>query len=166
MSGLPPQDFAPEAAGFPEQGLPAPQQNPEQPQQPQARVPQDESESVTIAKAVDGLQSPDFDVMLQNVIVLRKLLSRPQNPPAQEIFDLAAVPVLTDMLSDDAHAKLQLEALWALTNIASTNLTRYLTINDPPLCRNIIPQAVRLLQSPSSDVAEQAVWCVRTDAVT
>jgi HEAT-like repeat len=57
------------------------------------------------------------------------------------------------MRTDDFS--LQFEALWSLTNVASTNYTSY--VADQP---NAIHNMVCLLKSPCAEVREQSAWCL------
>eukprot|EP00971_Amphidinium_carterae_P025494 503089-Amphidinium_carterae.1 len=49
----------------------------------------------------------------------RKLLSLSEDPPIQDTIDKGLVPIYVSYLYEDAHPALQLEAAWALTNIAA-----------------------------------------------
>ena len=66
----------------------------------------------------------------------RKMLSRERNPPIQMMIEHGIVPLLVTVLEKMDYPKLQFEAAWALTNIASgsseetgvrTNLIHMLT---------------------------------------
>jgi hypothetical protein len=50
--------------------------------------------------------------------------------------------------------KLQIEAAWALTNIASTDRTKLVVEG------GALPQLIRLLMSGNSDIREQCAWCL------
>eukprot|EP01128_Nolandella_sp_AFSM9_P005515 TRINITY_DN2666_c0_g1_i1.p1 TRINITY_DN2666_c0_g1~~TRINITY_DN2666_c0_g1_i1.p1 ORF type:complete len:528 (-),score=151.94 TRINITY_DN2666_c0_g1_i1:164-1747(-) len=87
---------------------------------------------------------------------IRGLLSSEDNPPIQEVISTGIVPDLVEFLKRDNQPKLQFEAAWALTNIASGNSdqTRYV------LDQNAVPQFVRLLRSNAANVREQAIWAL------
>ncbi len=53
------------------------------------------------------------------VIGLRKILSVEDGPPIQVVIDANLVPRLLEFIKQDIELHLQLEAAWALTNIAS-----------------------------------------------
>jgi len=66
------------------------------------------------------------------------------------------VPKLVEFLSRDAQRRLQFEATWALTNIASgTSANTTLVVN-----LGALPPLIRLLDSPSVEIREQAVWAL------
>jgi len=91
---------------------------------------------------------------------LRKLLSTEQNPESviDAVLASGVAPSLVKILDPpyDGNPKLQLEASWALTNIASGS-SNQLTALDELGC---VPRFVRLLSSPSDDVKEQCVWAL------
>ena len=110
----------------------------------------------------DGCRSGDEQSRFKSTQGVRKLLSRVQDPPVSEVVAAGLVPVLHGMLGDNSKPQLQFEALWALTNVASSNLTGAVCDENPgnPLHCNCVPDCVRLLSSPSPDVKEQAIWCL------
>lgn len=84
----------------------------------------------------------------------RKIMSVENNPPVHEVLNSGALPFLIHMLSMVDDEKVQFEAAWALTNIASTDQTS--TIVDA----GAVPPLVNLLTSASADVREQSAWCL------
>lgn len=93
---------------------------------------------------------------LECVIGLRKLLSIEKQPPIDEVIGSGVVPHLVQLLAIDAVPKLQFEAAWCLTNIASGTSAQTRTIAEA----NAIPAFVRLLSSPADDTREQAIWAL------
>ena len=69
------------------------------------------------------------------------------------MINAGVVPRLIYFLSKDNQPQLQFEALWALTNIASGNSEETSCVVD----NGAIPQFIRLLESPSIDVADQGI---------
>ncbi|KAF0698767.1 Aste57867_10625 [Aphanomyces stellatus] len=109
-----------------------------------------------LPEMVEQVNSQDIDLQLGAVTKFRKLLSIENNPPIQEVINLNVVPLFTNFLKADNHPKLQFEAAWGLTNIASgtSDHTRIVIQN------GAVPLFVRLLMSPNDEVREQAVWAL------
>ncbi|OQS02580.1 importin alpha-2 subunit, partial [Thraustotheca clavata] len=109
-----------------------------------------------LPEMVEQVHSSDIEVQLQAVTKFRKLLSIENNPPIQEVINMNVVPLFTTFLSYEQHPKLQFEAAWALTNIASgtSEHTRIVIEN------GAVERFVRLLMSPNDEVREQAVWAL------
>jgi|TARA_B110000208_G_scaffold106876_1_gene132699 hypothetical protein len=82
------------------------------------------------------------------------MLSRDQDPPALEVMRSGVLPhLVTHLMAHDAP-KLQFEAAWALTNIASTDHTH--AVADA----GAVGPMVQLMKSPHADVREQCMWCL------
>jgi HEAT repeat protein len=109
-----------------------------------------------IPQLVAMIASEDPAVQLDCVTQFRRLLSIERNPPIQEVIDAEVVPRLVEFLTHDHHSALQFEAAWTLTNIAS-GTTKH---TNRVIQHGAIGQFVRLLESQSEDVREQAVWAL------
>lgn len=109
---------------------------------------------------VQGVRSSDPVIQLDCTRKIRKLLSKEDNPPAMIIIEKGLVPVLVNFLRCVDNPKLQFEAAWALTNIASTEHTEFITRDEPPFKCNAVPFLAALMRSPNPDVREQSCWCL------
>ena len=103
---------------------------------------------------VEGLRSDDLAAQVMNLKGFRRLLSAENNPPVQECIDCGAIPLFINFLQRVDSTDLQFEAAWALTNIASTNMTSVI------VDMGAVPHLVALLDSASPDVREQAAWAL------
>ena len=72
----------------------------------------------------------------------------------QKCIDLGAIPYFVSFLQRFDSTDLQFEASWALTNIASTAMTRVVVDS------GAVPHLVTLLNSPTAEVREQCAWCL------
>jgi len=93
------------------------------------------------------------DSLLEALQGFRRLLSLAENPPVKDVIDCGALPIFVQLLQypDD---RMKFEAAWALTNVASSDLT--------PVVVEIgaVPSLVQLLLSSNADVREQSAWCL------
>eukprot|EP01117_Protostelium_nocturnum_P003800 TRINITY_DN15063_c0_g1_i1.p1 TRINITY_DN15063_c0_g1~~TRINITY_DN15063_c0_g1_i1.p1 ORF type:complete len:528 (-),score=216.69 TRINITY_DN15063_c0_g1_i1:261-1844(-) len=101
-------------------------------------------------------QTANVEVQLQAVTHVRKLLSIEKNPPIAQIIEAGLVPKLVELLGYFAQPKIQFEAAWALTNIASGSSDQTAIV----ISNGAVPKFISLLTCPDSDLAEQAVWAL------
>jgi len=87
---------------------------------------------------------------------IRKLLSIEREPPIKAVIDSGVVTRLIQFLQFDQYDRLQFEAAWALTNIASGTAENTAVV----IRYGAVPIFVRLLQSKSAEVQEQAIWAL------
>ena len=87
---------------------------------------------------------------------IRRLLCIEELPPIDEVIAAGAVPLLVRMLDRDENPRLQFEAAWALSNIASGTTAHTQAV----VAEGAVPHFVRLLDSESEGVREQAVWAL------
>jgi importin subunit alpha-1 len=106
-------------------------------------------------------KSHDFAQQFAAVRAVRKLLSKENNPPIQDVIDSGAVPHLVQLIKPGvARATLQFEATWALTNIVSGNSSHTQIVIDA----GALPFFAQLLHLPNQQVREQAVWALGNTA--
>ncbi|UJR25714.1 hypothetical protein I4U23_007065 [Adineta vaga] len=101
-------------------------------------------------------QCEDPVMRFEAVRSLRKLLSSGHHPPIDEMIQLNFLPLFIHYLTFDDYPDLQFEAAWALTNIASGDAHQTQAVANA----DAFPHLMRLLQSPHSNIREQAVWAL------
>jgi importin subunit alpha-6/7 len=84
------------------------------------------------------------------------MLSVERDPPIQQCIDAGLVPAFINYLQAHEYPKLQFEAAWALTNIASgsTEQTHFV------IRSGAVPLLIQLLMSQDVQVREQAIWAI------
>eukprot|EP01068_Selenidium_serpulae_P013171 Selendium_serpulae@DN5934_c0_g1_i4.p1 len=105
---------------------------------------------------VEGVFSADKQQQLEATQKFRQLLSIEDVPPIQQVIDAQVVPHFVQFLKRDDEPRLQFEAAWALTNIASGTHDQTLEV----IKHDAVPLFVKLLSSPEAEVREQAVWAL------
>ncbi|WLF80888.1 Importin alpha subunit (Karyopherin alpha subunit) (Serine-rich RNA polymerase I suppressor protein) [Lodderomyces elongisporus] len=109
-----------------------------------------------LPKMLEMIQAPDFDSQLAATVKFRQILSREHNPPIDLVIESGVIPTLVEFMKSDHPDMLQLEAAWALTNIASGNSQQTRIVVEA----NAVPLFVQLLFSQSLEVKEQAIWAL------
>jgi importin subunit alpha-6/7 len=90
------------------------------------------------------------------MIGIRKILSIAENPPIQAVIDAGLIPKMIAYVKQTEYPQLQLEATWALTNVASGTNIQCQSIID----KGGIPLFVDLLKSSNMGIVEQAIWAI------
>ncbi|XP_037038020.1 importin subunit alpha isoform X2 [Bradysia coprophila] len=103
-----------------------------------------------------GMDSASVEHIFDAVQSTRKMLSRERQPPIDLMIRHGIVPKLVTFLDYSDDTNLQFEAAWALTNIASGTSAQTMAVVDA----GAVDKFIRLLSSPSPNVAEQAVWAL------
>jgi importin subunit alpha-1 len=102
------------------------------------------------------LNTGDEPLQLEAVSQFRKMLSKEESPPINEVIANNLVPVFIRYLAYEANPRLQFEAAWALTNIASGTSANTKVVIEA----GAVPMFAHLLDSTDPDVREQAVWAL------
>ncbi|CAL1688985.1 unnamed protein product [Lasius platythorax] len=111
---------------------------------------------LSIDEIVDGINSSNETTQLIATQSCRKLLSREKDPPINDIIQGGIVPRCIELLDCDHNIRLQFEAAWVLTNIASGTSEQTQSV----IKHGAVPKLVKLLKSMSPYVREQAVWAL------
>ena len=108
------------------------------------------------ADILSKLQNPDREVQFAAVQTVRRILSKERQPPIEMVINAGIVPHLMKYLQYSQDHKIQFEAAWALTNIASGNSEQTRVIVEA----GSVPLFIKLLSSPLTNICEQAVWAL------
>ncbi|ODV98330.1 hypothetical protein PACTADRAFT_83624 [Pachysolen tannophilus NRRL Y-2460] len=108
-----------------------------------------------LPRMMEQITSSEFDNQLAATVKFRQILSREHNPPIDLVIQSGVVPILVELMKDQREL-LQLEAAWALTNIASGSSDQTKVVVES----GAVPIIVNLLYSPSMEVKEQAIWAL------
>jgi len=105
---------------------------------------------------IAAINEPNILRQHYGMIGVRKILSVPENPPIQAVIDSGLVPRMIEYVKQSEYPQLQLEATWALTNVASGTTVQCQSIID----KGGIPLFVELLKSSNPGILEQAIWAI------
>lgn len=103
---------------------------------------------------INLLYTGNDDQKLNTLTLVRKMLSSDDFPPIAKVVEANLLPVFVQFLYRTDNHRMQFEAAWALTNVASGESEYTKAVIDA----NAIPPLIALLDSPHEDVKEQAVW--------
>lgn len=109
-----------------------------------------------LPKMMEMIHSQDFEDTLAATVKFRQVLSREHNPPIDLVIQLGVIPTLVEFMKEGHADILQLEAAWALTNIASGSSEQTRVVVE----QGAVPYFVQLLYSASLEVKEQAIWAL------
>merc|ERR1712130_99844 len=109
-----------------------------------------------INQLIAGINGDSPVDRLNATIEFRRMLSVEDSPPIQDVIDAGVVPRLMKFLEFSSEEKLQFEAAWTITNIASGTTSHTKCVVD----YGGIGHFVNLLSSSNAEVCEQAVWAL------
>jgi len=112
-----------------------------------------------LPRYVEGCYTAHSAAHLECTTKIRELLSFATNVPIEQVMASGVVPRMIDFLSFREAPKLQLEALWVLTNMASSDNPQYTAQivtsgGIPPII------AVLTFDCTSYSLQEQALWAL------
>ena len=99
-------------------------------------------------------RSEDAARQLEGVVFIRRLLSKESSPPVEAVLRANVLPRLVALLASATDAKLQFEAAWAITNIASTEYTRHV------VDAGAVAPLVAGMMSADATLRDQCIWCI------
>lgn len=106
-----------------------------------------------LAAYVEDVRSSDPVAQFRGTQEIRKLLSKEKDPPVGAVLQANVLARFVEFLAT-GDEKLQFEAAWAVTNIASTDFTH--TVVEA----GAVPVLAGLLRSSNPEVREQCAWCL------
>eukprot|EP00979_Chaetoceros_neogracilis_P017738 scaffold10267_cov270-Chaetoceros_neogracile.AAC.36 len=106
----------------------------------------------TLVTVFQNVSATEDDI-LNSITGFRKMLSVENSPPVAEVIEANMIAKFVQLLTH-SNEKIQFEAAWALTNVASTEFTRTVVEH------GALPYLVQLLMSGNADVREQSAWCL------
>lgn len=111
---------------------------------------------VLIEEQRQAIIGSDAELQLKAVQEFRRLLSIEKSPPIQQVIEAGVVPIFVEFLQRNHNPSLQIEAAWALTNIASGASEHTHVVIDA----GALPIFVQLLLSLNEDLREQTTWAL------
>ncbi|CCC71063.1 hypothetical protein NCAS_0G01760 [Naumovozyma castellii] len=109
-----------------------------------------------LPQMVQQIQSNDLQEQLNATVKFRQILSREVSPPIDLVIQTGIIPRFVEFMNENQPELLQLEAAWALTNIASGSSQQTATVVEA----GAVPLFIQLLYTGSVEVQEQAIWAL------
>mmetsp|Transcript_5216 Transcript_5216/g.15597 ORF Transcript_5216/g.15597 Transcript_5216/m.15597 type:complete len:539 (+) Transcript_5216:58-1674(+) len=109
-----------------------------------------------LPKFIRGVFSDNIEEQFNSTVKIRELLSMAESPPIHQVVQGGVVPAFVQFLMMEQYPKMQFEAAWALTNIASGTSSQTQIVIEA----GAVPVFVRLLSATKEEVREQAVWAL------
>ncbi|GCB65065.1 hypothetical protein scyTo_0014848 [Scyliorhinus torazame] len=109
--------------------------------------------NVSLEEIVKNATNENQEIQLRGVQAARELVSSDYAPPIGDLVNSGIFPILIHCLEQDHNHQLQLEAVWALANIAYGPSEH----TDAVIKSNAVPLLLRLLGCFHQDVCEQAL---------
>mmetsp|Transcript_64472 Transcript_64472/g.179365 ORF Transcript_64472/g.179365 Transcript_64472/m.179365 type:complete len:624 (-) Transcript_64472:190-2061(-) len=122
----------------------------------------DEARGPCLQGLVAAIASPETEAgpLLAALTELRNLLSTQMSPPIQVVVDLGGAEALIRKLVDGSSPAVQLEAAWALTNLACGTTAQTTRLVDA----GVVEAFFTALQSPAiverPELCEQCLWAL------
>lgn len=88
------------------------------------------------------------------IVKLRKCLSAQIGTPIEKALQLGVLPYLIELVKQDQHPQLKVQATWCITNLATGTSAQTQKLVD----KGVIPLFIQLLSKADLDLVEQAVW--------
>jgi len=107
-----------------------------------------------LTKLSQATLSNDPTIQLEATTQLRRILSIEKHPPIADVIKTGVVPRLVQFLTFEITPKLQYEAAWALTNIASGSSEQTMVV----INSGAVPLFVKMMNASDEEMREQAVW--------
>ena len=98
----------------------------------------------------------DFNVLFA-VVGFRKMMSLLKNPPVQSVIDANLLPLFLNLLTRKDIPRIQFEALWTLTNIASGKEDYVSALLDKGAIQSFV---MVITEDNEPQVKEQAIWAL------
>ena len=115
---------------------------------------------VLLPKFVSLANSSNILNVHQGVMLIRKLVTVEEEPPTFEVIEAGVVPILVKCMEQTENTRLQFDASWALSNIASDSKENVVYV----LQTNVLPLWIQHFSSHDPDVVEQAARAIRNIA--
>eukprot|EP00727_Mastigamoeba_balamuthi_P007445 m51a1_g3320 hypothetical protein (550) ;mRNA; f:352585-354762 len=112
--------------------------------------------NILLPQIAEHLRSNDDEEVLLALRAVRRMLSADKAPPIGEIIALGVVPIFVKLSGRSGNKRLQCEAAWCVTNIASGTEHQTRSVVEA----GAIPVLVTMVCSPDDELCEQAIWAL------